>query len=61
MVKTTAMLLEQYSSYMNPAAKIGRMVRDGDLVPVITVVASGMNVYGQCDVKGWKNMMLPQK
>lgn len=35
MVKTTAMLLQQYSSYVNPAAKIGRMVRDGDLIPVI--------------------------
>ena len=35
MVKTTSMLLQQYSSYKNPAAKIGRMVKSGDLIPVI--------------------------
>ena len=29
------MLLQQYSSYVNPAAKIGRMVKNGDLVPII--------------------------
>ena len=35
MVKSTAMLLQQYSSYVNPAAKIGRLVKNGDLIPVI--------------------------
>ena len=35
MVNTTAMLLEQYRSYVNPAAKIGRMVKNGELIPII--------------------------
>ena len=35
MVKTTAMLLQELSEYMNPAARIRRMVRDGQLVPII--------------------------
>ena len=35
MVNTTAMLLQQYRSYVNPAAKISRMVKNGDLVPII--------------------------
>ena len=35
MIKTTSMLLQQYKSYANPAAKIGRMVRDGHLIPII--------------------------
>ena len=35
MVNTTAMLLQQYHSYVNPAAKIGRMVKNGDLIPII--------------------------
>lgn len=29
------MLLQQYNSYANPDAKIGRLVRDGDLIPII--------------------------
>lgn len=29
------MLLHQYRSYVNPAAKISRMVKNGDLVPII--------------------------
>ncbi len=29
------MLLQQYGSYTNPAAKIGRMVKSGHLIPVI--------------------------
>ena len=35
MIKTTAMLLQQYSTYVNPAAKIGRMVRNGELIQII--------------------------
>ena len=35
MINTTAMLLQQYSSYVNPAAKIGRLVRSGELIPII--------------------------
>ncbi len=35
MVNSTAMLLMQYSSYVNPAAKIGRLVKQGNLVPII--------------------------
>ena len=35
MVFSTAMLLQQYNSYANPAAKIGRLVRSGNLIPII--------------------------
>ena len=35
MLKSTAMLLQEYSSYANPAAKIGRIVKKGELVPVV--------------------------
>ena len=35
MVKTTAMLLQELTDYANPAAKIRRMVRSGQLVPII--------------------------
>ena len=35
MVNSTAMLLQQYNSYANPAAKIGRMARNGNLIPII--------------------------
>ncbi|MBQ1376933.1 MAG: hypothetical protein IIY77_03090 [Lachnospiraceae bacterium] len=35
MVNSTAMLLQQYSSYANPAAKIGRLVKEGALIPII--------------------------
>ena len=34
MIKTTAMLLQQYDSYVNPAAKIARLVKNGDLIPL---------------------------
>ena len=35
MVNSTAMLLQQYNSYANPAAKIGRLVTNGNLIPII--------------------------
>ena len=35
MIKTTAMLLQELAAYANPAAKIRRMVRSGQLVPII--------------------------
>lgn len=35
MVFSTAMLLQQYGAYANPAAKIGRLVKSGDLIPII--------------------------
>ena len=34
MTNTTATLLQQYGSYANPSAKIGRMVKSGELVPI---------------------------
>ena len=34
MIYSTAMLLQKYKEYANPAAKIGRLVRHGDLIPV---------------------------
>jgi len=35
MVKTTAILLQEYNSYMNPASKIARLVKNGELIPLI--------------------------
>lgn len=35
MINSTAMLLQRYSSYSNPAAKIGRLVKDGELIPIV--------------------------
>ena len=35
MIKTTSMLIQQYNTYANPAAKIARMVKSGDLIPII--------------------------
>ena len=35
MINTTSMLLQQYKTYVNPSAKIGRLVKDGDLTPII--------------------------
>ena len=35
MIKTTAMLLQELTDYANPAAKISRMTRNGQLVPII--------------------------
>ena len=29
------MLIQQYNTYANPAAKIARMVKSGDLIPII--------------------------
>ena len=35
MINSTSMLLQRYKTYVNPAAKIGRLVKDGDLTPII--------------------------
>ena len=35
MIYSTAMLLKKYTSFVNPAAKIGRLVRKGVLIPII--------------------------
>lgn len=35
MVHSTAMLLQKYNSYANPPAKIGRLAKNGDLIPII--------------------------
>ncbi len=35
MVKTTAMLMQEMTQYVNPAARIRRMVQNGQLVPII--------------------------
>ena len=35
MIKTTAMLLEENRNYRSPANKLGRMVSDGEIVPII--------------------------
>ena len=35
MIKTTAMLLQQYNNYTNPAARISRMTKRGELIPII--------------------------
>ncbi len=35
MVKTTAMLLQEYASYVNPSAKIARMVKSGKIIPIV--------------------------
>lgn len=35
MINSTTMLKQQYNSYMNPAAKIGRMVKSGELTPIM--------------------------
>lgn len=35
MIKTTAMLINEYSSYANPAAKIKRLADSGVLIPVV--------------------------
>lgn len=35
MINTTSMLLKRYKTYVNPSAKIGRLVKDGDLTPII--------------------------
>ena len=35
MIKTTALLISELSGYVNPKAKIGRMVEKGELYPII--------------------------
>ena len=35
MIKTTKMLLEEYAEYGNPFGKIGRLVKSGQLTPII--------------------------
>lgn len=35
MINSTSMLLQRYKTYVNPSAKIGRLVKDGDLTPII--------------------------
>ncbi|MBR6293096.1 MAG: hypothetical protein IKR54_00760 [Lachnospiraceae bacterium] len=35
MINTTAMLLQKYHTYANPAAKIARLVKNGNLIPII--------------------------
>ena len=35
MIKTTAMLISELKGYVNPKAKIGRMVEKGELFPLI--------------------------
>ncbi|QSX07706.1 hypothetical protein J0B03_07660 [Alkalibacter rhizosphaerae] len=35
MIKTTAMLLQELKEYVNPTAKIRRLVTNGELVPII--------------------------
>lgn len=35
MIKTTKMLLEEYAEYGNPYGKIGRLVKSGQLTPII--------------------------
>ena len=49
MINSTAMLLQQYGSYANPASKIGRLVKDGDLIPVIKgLYETDPSVPGHC-------------
>ncbi|MBR6332700.1 MAG: hypothetical protein IKR78_06205 [Dehalococcoidales bacterium] len=49
MIKTTAMLLDELSNYSNPAAKIGRMVKAGQITPVIRgVYETDRKVPGYC-------------
>ena len=35
MIKTTSMLLEEFENYSNPACRIGRLVKQGRLFPVV--------------------------
>lgn len=49
MINTTAMLLQQLHSYVNPAAKIRRMVDKGELFPVIRgLYETNRSVPGHC-------------
>ncbi|MBR5734145.1 MAG: hypothetical protein IKX79_01210, partial [Desulfovibrionaceae bacterium] len=49
MIHSTAMLLQQYGTYANPAAKIGRMVKRGELIPVIKgLYETDRSVPGHC-------------
>ena len=35
MIKTTEILIQEYNSYSNPKMKIGRLVKEGKLIPII--------------------------
>ena len=35
MIKTTGNLIQEYNSYSNPKMKIGRLVKEGKLIPII--------------------------
>ena len=35
MIKTTGILVEEYKSYRNPKMKIGRLVKERKLIPII--------------------------
>ena len=35
MIKTTGILIQEYNSYLNPKMKIGRLVKEGKLIPII--------------------------
>lgn len=49
MIKTTAMLLQQYNNYVNPNAKIARLVKDGYLIPIIKgLYETDRSVPGHC-------------
>ncbi len=49
MIKTTAMLLQQYNNYANPNAKIARLVKDGYLIPIIKgLYETDRSVPGHC-------------
>ncbi len=49
MINTTSMLLQKYHSYNNPAAKIGRMVKKGELIPIIRgLYETDRSVPGYC-------------
>ncbi len=49
MIITTSMLLEKYSDYKNPAAKIGRMVKKGELIPIVRgIYETDRTVPGYC-------------
>lgn len=49
MIKTTAMLLEELKEYVNPTAKIGRMVTSSELIPVVRgIYVTDKNIPGYC-------------
>jgi hypothetical protein len=47
MIKTTAMLLEELKEYVNPTAKIRRMVTSSELIPVVRgIYVTDKNIPG---------------